>query len=297
VISSSPRQSLLSHNPRPQRPAKTPPSAPASPLTTGLSSATMALSLFLALIFLAWKWHHASALADAERHNAERSWTLVDGVLGDLKSLRADASRLDMERKDLLRALDTAQRNGIALEADLAVWQQSHHQLESQSAQALNQWSSYSEQLQQTLGTARVQLQETSSTLQQEREAATQSIAQLDSEKNTIAAQKAAAEREAEALDRKARSLDSENNGLANNLSQARSTISSLESVKRSLECRNNELSGDINRLHGCISSLESRNSQLCSEISCLNNRISCLENELSRARSDNRNDDHRDRR
>ena len=240
-------------------------------MATGLSAASVALLLLA--VFVVWKWHQASLTAEAERRRADISWAFADDVLRDLKGLRDDASRLDAERKALLKALDQAQRNGIALEADLTVWQRTHQQLQNESTQALTQWTSYSDQLQQSLGSARNQLQDTSIVLEKERQTAAQNIAQLDSEKNAIAEQKAAVEREADALDKKARDLSSENSSLHNDNSSLRSDLSSARSSMSSLETRNSQLCSEINCLNGTISSLHSR--------------ISCLEGELSRARSD----------
>ena len=243
-------------------------------MATGLSAATVAL--VLVVVFAVWKWHQASVAAEAEHRRAEISWAFADEVLRDLNGLREDASRLDAERKALLKTLDQTQRNGIALEADLNVWQRTHQQLQNESTQALTQWSSYSDQLQQSLGSTRNQLQETSTVLEQERQTAAQSIAQVDAEKNAIAEQKAAVEREADALDRKARDLSSENSSLHNDNASLRSDLSSARSSVSSLESRNSQLCSEINCLNGTISSLHSR--------------ISCLESELSRARSDSSN-------
>ncbi len=93
-------------------------------MATGLSAATVAL--VLVVVFAAWKWHQASLAAEAEHRRAEISWAFADEVLRDLNGLREDASRLDAERKALLKTLDQTQRNGIALEADLNVWQRTH---------------------------------------------------------------------------------------------------------------------------------------------------------------------------
>lgn len=302
VISSTPRKDSFRPVPRPVRTLK-PVAAPQpmTRLTTGLSSATVALALIV--IFMMWKWHQASVAAEAEHRRAELSWAFADSVLGDLKEMRADASRLDEDRKDLLATLDKAKANGIALEADLAVWQQSHRQLQTETVQAVSQWTQHSQTLEQSLGSTESRLQQTATVLEQERQTAAQSISQLDSEKNAIAEQKAAAEREADALNRKASDLSAENHSLGSELGHARSSISSLESDRRSLESRNSQLCSDINSLRSTICSLESRNSQLCSEVSSLNSRISCLQSELSSARSSSNsssssdNDHHRGRR
>lgn len=239
------------------------------------------LILFIALCMVGWKWHLASSLAASEQRKSELSWAFADGVLKDLNNTRIDVSRLESERGALLLSLDENRRKNTALEAALASWQQSHHQIETQSQQALSQWSSFSQELQQNLGSTRNQLAETASTLTQERQTAAQSIAQLDSEKNQIAEQKNAVEREADALSRKAQSLNYERNQLENDLGHARSSIQSLESDRRSLESRNSQLCNEISNMRSTICSLQNSNSQLSS-------RISCLENELSRARSDN---------
>lgn len=280
VIGGEPRREELRMEPRQPRVVRLPP--PVLPAksrgTAGLSMMTVALGLML--VWALWQWHQASAKAEAAEGNAEMSWAFADGVLDDLKSVRADASRLDADRKDLIRLLAQTQQERQALKGEVYTWQEEHRALETEAQKALTKWSAYGQQLEQNLGSARTQLNETSTALQQERTVAQQQISELAEQKDSLVRAKEDVEREATALDRMARSLNNDNQQLQGEVSSLNGDVSRLRNCVSSLE-------SDKSSLLSSNASLASENSRLRCEVGDLQSRIRCLEGELSRAKDD----------
>ena len=245
------------------------------------------VALVLALVWTMWQGHKAKAEAETAASNAALSWAFADGVLDDLKSLRADASRLDADRKDLIRVLNETNQERYSLKGEVGTWQQRHQALESETQKAFSQWTKYGERLEENLGSARVQLTQTSTELEQQRTAAEQErinaqqqLGELSEQKDSLAQAKANVEREADTLNRVARSLDSDNQQLQNEVSSLNNDVARLKNCVSSLEF-------EKSNLISCNASLASDNQHLKCEVGDLRRRIDCLEGELSRAKSE----------
>ncbi len=244
-----------------------------STIEGGLSATTFVL--LLALIWALWQWHKTSEAAQSAHHETKLSWNFADGVLSELTSARNENEVLDKSRRDLISALHQVEENGQSLKSVLDQWKQAHTELANVSQQTVSQWTNYSQQLEQNLGSTRVALTDTTANLERERSTAQKQIAELDSAKTAV-------EREANAFAVKAQSLEQQ--------------TAQLEQHTRNLSTEKSQLEGDVNHLRNCVNDLErrntslaadniglaNRNTQLCSEVRELQHRITCLEAKLT---------------
>jgi len=275
IVRGEPRQVSLRGHSKPARFVESKPLPPRQSLRFGGMSAAL-FALLLLLLWSFWKWQKASAAAETANRDVEISWAFADKVLDDLQELRADAQRMDQDRKGLVQILQKSEKDRVVLRSELNGWREQHDELASRAQQVAGQWASYSEDLSRNLGNTRTQLVNVQENLQSERTTAQQQISALDQAKTAV-------EREADALNRKASSLENENRQMdskiahqGNSISSLQSDNSRLESCNGSLRSENSRLQCEVNRLVSCHSTLESR--------------IRCLESELQQAHSASRN-------